>query len=326
MTTPSPRLQLWKEEAAVLSGFAADVPADGTIVEIGTAEGATARLMRDASATRNVEIYTVDVAPSRIARASLEGSGVHIVGRPSEDYAKAWSADVNRPIDFLFIDGNHDLEHVVSDWNAWTPHLKPGARVAFHDFDPPRRGGLAHFAVRICGETVRGLGKLEDPQHDYKLLHGHVGDPSNAAISVEDCRQTLQRIAEHVRAAMSSNAAKVRIKDDQRLAALVGVALAGNAPAQGEIELDSLTVCYLAEQALRNDYPGLAELPSSHTDFLVWGEALQMFDHGVSGARFPFAVPAAGVSLQELSSFVAREQVRLVLLSRMVALLVDWKP
>lgn len=326
MTAPSPRLQLWKEEGAILSGFAADVPAHGTIVEIGTAEGATARLMHEATAARHVAIYTVDVAPSRIARASLEGSGVNIIGRRSEEFAKAWAAEVNRQIDFLFIDGNHDLEHVVTDWNAWAPYLKPGARVAFHDFDPPRRGGLAHFAVRICGETVRGLGKLRDPGHDYKLLHGHVADPARAAISAEDCRQTLQRIAVQVRSAMTANAASVLINDDPRLAALVGVALKGNAAAPGSIELDSLTVCYLAEQALRKDYPGLAELPSSHTDFLVWGEALQMLDHGVSGARFPFEVPDAGASLHDLSAFVAREQVRLVLLSRVVALLVDWKP
>lgn len=309
----------------MLSGFAADVPDGGTIVEIGTAEGATARLMHAAAAHRHVEIYTVDIAPSRIARASLGGSGVHVVARPSEDFARAWAAEVQRPIDFLFIDGNHDLEHVVTDWNAWTPHLVPGARVAIHDFDPPRRGGLAHFAVRVCGETVRGLGKLREAQHDYKLLHGRVTDPA-AAITAEDCRQTLERIAQQVRAAMSANAADVQVRDDQRLAALVGVALKGRAASAAPIALDSLTLCYLAEQALRQDYPGLAELPSSHTDFLVWGEALQMFDHGVSGPRFPFDVPAPGVSLHELSSFIAREQVRLVLLSRMVALLVDWKP
>jgi hypothetical protein len=321
VTEKTPRLQLWKEEAAVLAAFAAAVPPGGTIVEIGTAEGATARLMRDA-AKPGVEIYTVDVAPSQIARASLAGRQVTVVARASEMFAGEWPEQVGRPIDFLFIDGNHDLLHVVGDWNLWTRHLRPGATVAFHDFDPPRRGGLAHFAVRICGETVRRTGRLGNAAHDYKMLHGQVVHPDRASIGDDECRETLVSIADQVDEVLSGRAV-IATAGDARLAALLRLALGERARiSEDGIAIDSLTLCYLAEQALR-DYAGIAELPSSHTEFLAWGEALQMLDHGWPGPRFPHQVPAAGVTLAELSAFIAREQVRLTLLSRMTALLVE---
>jgi hypothetical protein len=38
-----------------------------------------------------------------------------------------------RPIDMLFIDGNHKYKFVHSDWEAWKVFLKPGATIAFHD-------------------------------------------------------------------------------------------------------------------------------------------------------------------------------------------------
>ena len=306
----------------MLASFAAAVPPGGTIVEIGTAEGATAKLMRDAAAA-GVEIYTVDIAPSRIAREWLAGSGVHVIGRPSTEFARDWTGSVGRPVDFLFIDGNHDLEHVAGDWNSWAPLVRPGGRVAFHDFDPPHRGGLAHFAVRVCGETVRRLARLRDIAHEYKMLHGRIDAPATAPISAPDCRDTLIAIADDVRRVLGG-AQAVAIGDDPRLAALLRVALGTSTPHDGTgVILDSLTLCHLAEQALRRDYPGLAELPSSHAEFLVWGETLQMLDHGWQGPRFPESVPGERASLSELSSYVAREQVRLAVLSRLTALLVD---
>jgi hypothetical protein len=323
----APRCQLWKEEAAILAGFAAAVPQGGTIVEIGTAEGATARLMHEACAGREITIVTIDIAPSRIAIDTLAGTGVRMVAQASEAAAAEWAGRVGRKIDFLFIDGNHDLEHVVTDWNLWTPELVPGGRVALHDFDPPRRGGLAHFAVRVGGETLARTGRLRVEGHDFKLLHGRVDDPAATAISAGDCLDTLAAIATGVRAVLAGPASAIATADDPRLAALARAALDGSASAgAGSVTIDSLTACYLAEQALRRNYPGLAELASAHGDFLAWGEAVQMLDHGWRGPRFPFSLPDAGMTLAELSSYVAREHVRLVLLSRLLALLVDWRP
>ena len=47
----------------------------------------------------------------------------------SIDAARTWS----EPIDLLFIDGSHVYEDVVSDFENFFPHVKPGGIVAFHD-------------------------------------------------------------------------------------------------------------------------------------------------------------------------------------------------
>ncbi|MCX8006172.1 MAG: class I SAM-dependent methyltransferase [Burkholderiaceae bacterium] len=36
-------------------------------------------------------------------------------------------------IDLLFVDGDHSFEGVSRDWENFSPLLKPGAWVAFHD-------------------------------------------------------------------------------------------------------------------------------------------------------------------------------------------------
>lgn len=42
----------------------------------------------------------------------------------------------SQPIDFLFIDGDHTYEGVRADWLAWSPLVRPGGLVAFHDTWP----------------------------------------------------------------------------------------------------------------------------------------------------------------------------------------------
>ena len=52
---------------------------------------------------------------------------------------KGYSQDVvktfDRPIDFLFIDGNHDYPFVKQDFELWAPRLAPGGLLLFHDVD-----------------------------------------------------------------------------------------------------------------------------------------------------------------------------------------------
>jgi predicted O-methyltransferase YrrM len=40
---------------------------------------------------------------------------------------------VPKPIDFLFIDGDHSYEGVKSDWQLFTPHMTAFGVVVFHD-------------------------------------------------------------------------------------------------------------------------------------------------------------------------------------------------
>lgn len=47
-------------------------------------------------------------------------------------------------LDFVFIDGNHEYEHVLEDITEWTKKVKPGGIVAGHDYkiDPVNNYGV----------------------------------------------------------------------------------------------------------------------------------------------------------------------------------------
>lgn len=49
------------------------------------------------------------------------------------DYSKAALNKVPKPIDLLFIDGDHSYEGVKADWDNFTPHMSTFGVVVFHD-------------------------------------------------------------------------------------------------------------------------------------------------------------------------------------------------
>jgi predicted O-methyltransferase YrrM len=111
------------------------------VVEIGVAEGASACALRRAMSPEGV-LYLVDPFPlsrfrtlnalRRTARAAVDrvgGSRVEWFEGFSDTVGQTWS----KPIDFLFIDGDHDEVAVMRDWSDWSRFVVPGGVVAFHD-------------------------------------------------------------------------------------------------------------------------------------------------------------------------------------------------
>ena len=49
----------------------------------------------------------------------------------SSEVAEAW----DRPIDLLFVDGSHEDDDVVADFDGFFRHVTPGGIVAMHDVD-----------------------------------------------------------------------------------------------------------------------------------------------------------------------------------------------
>jgi len=125
------------------------LPSSGLYLEIGTRDGfsATTALL----ANLFIDVYSVDIDENcgdkalsyldEIASLSRLGNyyapdewelkeRFHFLPGDSVEVSKGW----NKPIDFLFIDGDHSEEGCTRDANAWMPFLKCGAILGFHDY------------------------------------------------------------------------------------------------------------------------------------------------------------------------------------------------
>jgi predicted O-methyltransferase YrrM len=110
-----------------------------SLVEIGIAEGGSAWHLRRSMDPQGT-LTLIDTYPavlgmnmSRIiARRLVDGVDRGIVEwlrTRSDEAVHGW----NRPIDFLFIDGDHSYEAVARDFEDWSPHVLPEGTIAFHD-------------------------------------------------------------------------------------------------------------------------------------------------------------------------------------------------
>ncbi len=56
----------------------------------------------------------------------------------SQEVGAAWRGG---PIDLVFIDGDHSPDGCREDWEVWSPHVRPGGHIAFHDARLGQPGG-----------------------------------------------------------------------------------------------------------------------------------------------------------------------------------------
>lgn len=85
-------------------------------------------------------------------------------------------------LDFVFIDGNHTLEHVIADLSAWTPKVKSGGIISGHDFCRRARNGYQVHVVEavtawtgayftypwfLLGSKTAGPGEVRDKPRSF---------------------------------------------------------------------------------------------------------------------------------------------------------------
>jgi len=118
------------------------------IVEIGTYHGRSARFF--SLSNPEVKIITIDIVKNPggaghprhpegglfIDREVLEGGNIFQIVGESGEISKGF----NWKIDLLFIDDGHTYEDVWRDIKVWTPFVKPGGYVVFHDYCPRHPG------------------------------------------------------------------------------------------------------------------------------------------------------------------------------------------
>jgi len=165
-----PRPQLWLEEIAFAQQIVSALPADSTIVEIGTAQGGGLHLMATARQWPDrIAIHSFDPYPGHDVRAVCEiHPQVFSHACFSEQGSLDWARLSGTPVDFLVIDGSHTLAAVCNDYDSWRKWLSPRSTVLFHDYDPPRRDGSSHPAVKVFCDALMLISG-----HDSKK--GHVG-------------------------------------------------------------------------------------------------------------------------------------------------------
>lgn len=175
----------------VLYRLASRVPADQAVVEIGVFKGRSAcYLAAGARAGRGAQVWAVDPwdlpgerypynwrqeRPSRhqftmtstreTAEAAVRdldlGAHVTLVRAFSADAGRSWDGP---PVGLLYVDGDHRADAIRADWAAWSPHLAPGAVVAFDDHVP-----TCADVPLVVSELVRA-GRITRPTHPTRRL------------------------------------------------------------------------------------------------------------------------------------------------------------
>jgi len=98
--------------------------------------------MRQSTLERAYEVASERLAP-HYGRCS-------IMRMPSVDAARTFKDGF---LDFVYIDGNHDLLHCVQDIYAWSPKVRPGGVIAGHDYIKRSRWPHVHVVEAVHAYT-----------------------------------------------------------------------------------------------------------------------------------------------------------------------------
>lgn len=104
-------------------------------VELGTYKGFTGALLSLVTSRQTVSIDIDDhgTLASRIYGHHLTQI-IHDATNP--DCVTLAMAALGGPINLLFIDDGHYYETIVREFALWSPHVRPGGWIVFHDINP----------------------------------------------------------------------------------------------------------------------------------------------------------------------------------------------
>ena len=128
---------LTDEEGEALYELARGCTGKGVIVEIGSWKGkSTICLGRGSLAGASVPIYAIDPhADYRFGdfKANVDRAGITELVNPIASLSQPAADDFHEPIELLFVDGSHEYDLVLEDFEKWVPKVIDGGWVAFHD-------------------------------------------------------------------------------------------------------------------------------------------------------------------------------------------------
>ena len=128
---------LTDEEGEALYELARACTGKGVIVEIGSWKGkSTICLGRGSQAGASVRIYAID--PHTDGRfdefkANVARAGIGDLVTPISSLSQPAADGFDEPIELLFVDGSHEYDLVLEDFEKWVPKVVEAGWVAFHD-------------------------------------------------------------------------------------------------------------------------------------------------------------------------------------------------
>jgi cephalosporin hydroxylase len=112
-----------------------------TIIEIGVNTGASLKLWSTLLDERGLLIgidahnsMLWNTAETKCKTVFIQGDSRHHEVLNYTKYVLNGSPPSTRHVDFLFIDGGHDYETVKSDFEMYSPLVRKGGLIAFHDY------------------------------------------------------------------------------------------------------------------------------------------------------------------------------------------------
>jgi len=155
---------LTDEEGEALYDLARTCTGEGVIVEIGSWMGkSTICLGRGSLAGASVPIYAIDPhTDHRFGdfKANVDRAGITDLVTPIASLSQPAADDFHEPIELLFVDGSHEYDLVLEDFEKWVPKVidERLGRLSRHDLDlrPAQGRGAGDLPLEpLQGREVR---------------------------------------------------------------------------------------------------------------------------------------------------------------------------
>jgi predicted O-methyltransferase YrrM len=127
---------LTDDEGEALYELARACTGKGVIVEIGSFKGkSTVCLGLGSQAGASVPIYAVDPHQERFPefKTNVQRARIDELVRPVPSLSQPAADEFDEPIELLFVDGSHEYDLVLEDFEKWVPKVVEGGWIAFHD-------------------------------------------------------------------------------------------------------------------------------------------------------------------------------------------------
>lgn len=134
--------------------------------EIGVEQGKFAEVL--ASSNPSAKLHCVDAWKAyrgyreHVTQSKIDGfydAARARLWRYDVEFHRAYSVDAAKDfqdgsLDYVFIDGNHRLDHVIADLHAWVPKVRSGGIVSGHDWCRRKQSGYwVHVVEAVTAYT-----------------------------------------------------------------------------------------------------------------------------------------------------------------------------